>query len=59
MRQTHWKMWYNTYKGCIDSIDYFQGFSAKHKSVMKLFARHYFLLALYYGILRPMGLKVI
>lgn len=58
-KKPHWKMWYNTYKECIDSIDYFQSYSAKHKLVMKPFAKHYFLLALYYRILRPMGLKII
>ncbi len=55
----NWQVWYNEYKDCVKSLSYFKGFSSKHKFVMKMFAKHYFLLAIYYKVLRPIGLRII
>lgn len=55
----YYKLWFDSYKECVNSLHLFHGFSSKHKVVMKLFAKHYLLLVMYYKIFRPMGLRII
>lgn len=54
----YWKLWYKEYPNCINSIAFFSGFSSKHKFVMKLFGRYYVLLAIYYKLFYPLGIRV-
>lgn len=55
----YYKLWFDSYKECVNSLHLFHGFSSKHKVVMILFAKHYLLLVMYYKIFRPMGLRII